>query len=243
MQRANLPQKNYTELDQKGPYVSAVILPEFSYEPVASPTSYIIAEYNLLNTVSIVIGRPLDARLVDNDSFALAVRCQGPGNITLRYVLTPKEDLALLYPEYDGQTIYQDGVLEVWVRSANTTYAQLTSDVTIYTNVVDLLQSGEWDNQEEDPLTLEATLFSEVTTGDTNPFSDPMLLAGFGSGIGTAFPPLLGLPVSTVGLTGIGSPEGVVVASGGEWYYDTAMEQFYYKASGTETNTGWIFVV
>lgn len=242
MQRYNFPQKTIEPLAGLGPYRSAVILPSFNYETRESATSYIVAEYNLLNTSSITIARPLDDLLTDNDTFALAVRCQGPGNRTLRYVLTPKEDLALLYPEYNGQTIYQDGVLEVWVRSENAVTPQLAEDVTIYTNIVDQLVENETHNREVAPTTLVATEFDEVVTGPTNPFSDPLVLAGLGSGIGTAFPPLQGLPVTSVRHRGNGSPEGVVTASPNEWYYDELNEQFYCKDTGVSTNTGWIIV-
>lgn len=237
------PQKNVDPSTMMGPYRSAVILPAFTLEPIESTTSYIIAEFFLYNTASISIGYPLDDLLVDNDTFTLAVRCQGPGNVTLRYVLTPKEDLYLLYPEYNGHTIYQDGVLEVWVRAENVYYAQLASDVVIETNVLDRLTSQEYFNTAPSRLTLSPTTFADTPTGPTNPFSDDMELAGAGSGIGTAFPPLLELPVSTVGLSGVGSPEGVVTADVGDWYYDTFNQQFYYKETGDDTNTGWIFVV
>lgn len=41
--------------------------------------------------------------------------------------------------------------------------------------------------------------------------------------------------------SGSGSPEGAVSASPGATYVDTdAPTQFYYKASGVGTNTGWV---
>jgi hypothetical protein len=43
---------------------------------------------------------------------------------------------------------------------------------------------------------------------------------------------------STTLLTGVGSPEGVVVASPGRWYYDTLAGVRYLKVSGSG-NTGW----
>lgn len=241
MQRSATPQIDFARLNQLGPYRSSVILPAFEYAPTVQAISNIIAEYNLLNTSSITIGMPLADALTENDTFALAVRCQGPGNITQRYVLTPKIDLALLYPAYNGQTIYQDAVLEVWVRPENVYYAQLDEDVTIYTNILDRTTATEMFNTAPTPVTLEATEFSAVTTGPTNPFSDPLELAGLDSGIGTAFPSLNELPVAAVNLRGNGSPEGVVTATVGNWYYDETNEQFYYKETGTG-NTGWKLV-
>lgn len=47
---------------------------------------------------------------------------------------------------------------------------------------------------------------------------------------------------SQIPLTGTGSPEGVVVASVGRWYVDTAAsvgEGIYFKESG-DTDTGWV---
>jgi len=43
-------------------------------------------------------------------------------------------------------------------------------------------------------------------------------------------------------LTGSGSPEGVIIASAGRWYVDTASAAgtgIYFKQSG-EGNTGWV---
>lgn len=39
--------------------------------------------------------------------------------------------------------------------------------------------------------------------------------------------------------TGSGSPEGVVVGSPGDTYWDTSLSLFYLKVTGTATNTGW----
>lgn len=39
---------------------------------------------------------------------------------------------------------------------------------------------------------------------------------------------------------GSGSPEGVVVGSPGDTYLDTATNDFYAKATGSGTNTGWV---
>lgn len=40
--------------------------------------------------------------------------------------------------------------------------------------------------------------------------------------------------------SGSGSPEGVVTASPGATYVDTATGNFWTKKTGTATNTGWI---
>lgn len=42
---------------------------------------------------------------------------------------------------------------------------------------------------------------------------------------------------------GTGSPQGVVVASPGQFYWDTAAHQMWVKDSGTNTNTGWLLVL
>lgn len=39
--------------------------------------------------------------------------------------------------------------------------------------------------------------------------------------------------------TGTGSPEGSVVGSPGDTYWDTATGFYYIKVTGTATNTGW----
>lgn len=39
--------------------------------------------------------------------------------------------------------------------------------------------------------------------------------------------------------TGSGSPEGVVVGSPGDTYWDTLNDFYYVKVTGTATNTGW----
>jgi len=46
---------------------------------------------------------------------------------------------------------------------------------------------------------------------------------------------------STPPLTGVGSPDGVVVASAGRWYVDInpSPSDIYYKSTGDE-DTGWI---
>ena len=242
MQRFYDQQMTVESPGQFGPWRSAVILPAFFYTPTQHTSSYIIAEYFFMNTQSISIARPLDRILTENITFTLAVRCQGPGNVTLRYVLTRWDDLPLYYPDYNGHTLYQDAVLEVWVRAGSIYYAQLSEDVEIGTNIVDRFLPGECINQQESPRVLVATEFSNHPTGPTNPFSDPAVLAGHGSGIGTAFPPLHELPVSTVHLRGLGSPEGVVTATPGNWYYDDLNDQFYFKDTGTG-NVGWIIVV
>ncbi len=45
-------------------------------------------------------------------------------------------------------------------------------------------------------------------------------------------------PSASAGASGVGSPEGVVTASPGATYWDTAGQFFYVKDSGTG-NTGW----
>lgn len=52
-------------------------------------------------------------------------------------------------------------------------------------------------------------------------------LAGGGGGSGLTFS------------TGSGSPEGVVVGSPGDTYWDTLNDFYYVKVTGTATNTGW----
>lgn len=44
------------------------------------------------------------------------------------------------------------------------------------------------------------------------------------------------------GVTGVGSPEGVVTANAGTPYYDTAADSFWFKKSGTG-NTGWVQLI
>lgn len=43
-------------------------------------------------------------------------------------------------------------------------------------------------------------------------------------------------------LTGTGTPEGSVIASVGRWYVDTnaSPADIYFKATGDDTNTGWV---
>lgn len=44
------------------------------------------------------------------------------------------------------------------------------------------------------------------------------------------------------GLTGVGSPEGAVVAGPGTTYLDTSNNFFYAKGSGSG-NTGWVLLI
>lgn len=45
------------------------------------------------------------------------------------------------------------------------------------------------------------------------------------------------------GLVGTGSPEGVVTADPGTSYLDESTNSFWYKETGTDTNTGWIQLI
>lgn len=45
------------------------------------------------------------------------------------------------------------------------------------------------------------------------------------------------------GLSGSGSPQGSVTASPGQTYLDTATNDFWAKATGTGTNTGWVELI
>lgn len=45
------------------------------------------------------------------------------------------------------------------------------------------------------------------------------------------------------GLVGTGSPQGAVTANSGTGYLDTATGNFWWKASGTGTNTGWLELI
>lgn len=39
---------------------------------------------------------------------------------------------------------------------------------------------------------------------------------------------------------GVGSPEGAVVGSVGDIYFESGGDQFWYKKTGNATNTGWV---
>lgn len=44
------------------------------------------------------------------------------------------------------------------------------------------------------------------------------------------------------GLSGVGSPEGVVSANAGQTYFDTVAQTFWAKGTGTG-NTGWVELI
>lgn len=48
---------------------------------------------------------------------------------------------------------------------------------------------------------------------------------------------------SAGGLVGTGSPEGVVTADPGTSYLDESINSFWFKETGTGTNTGWIQLI
>lgn len=64
------------------------------------------------------------------DSYQLAVRCIGPSGDTLRYLLIEPTAGAILFPAYDGQTLYPTAVLEVWSVTGQP-LAEIDEDIVI----------------------------------------------------------------------------------------------------------------
>lgn len=176
------PTQQYRQADvtQSKLVTTKLILPAFSHTPTANDqVSSIAAEYECNNEVPFTIGMPLVKALRDNLTFTLAVRSADENGVTSRYVLKSTYNVTLLYPDYNGETINADAVLEIWTGAGIEDAAVLSAAVEIETNY----QTSQYSDSAFTPTTptdatLSATVFSAVTTGPTNPFSDPLILAG-----------------------------------------------------------------
>lgn len=154
-----------------------VNVPAFSYAN-ANTIPSILAEYEIGNTVSASIRRPMPDAVRKATTFALAVRCQNEDDTTVRYVLhRPAGFYGLLYPSYGGQALTAGAVFEVWsiVGITPAAAAAFTFQMGPFTfqpatpYILGLITPTE--------VTLAATTFVSTTTGPTNPFADAAMLA------------------------------------------------------------------
>lgn len=180
MVRTTNPQYRAEAVTQDQLVVTSTILPAFEHASVSNDeTSSIAAEYPFNNDYPFTIGIPLSRTLRNNVTFALAVRSTNPAGVTERYVLKSNYNVTLLFPTYSGQTIHANAVLEVWTGAGVDTAAELESDVTLDTNYLTQTKSNMAVTQvTPTDTTLVATVFTEVSTGPTNPFYDPLVLTG-----------------------------------------------------------------
>lgn len=180
MERTANPQYRLEAAEQSVLVITSTTLPAFEHESTSNDeTSSIAAEYPFNNDHPFTIGLPLPRDLRNNVTFALAVRSVNADNMVERYVLKTNYNVTLLYPTYSGQTLHANAVLEVWTGAGVDTAAELEEDIILTTNYFTRSKAnGNVTAIVPTDSTLEATVFTEVTTGATNPFSDPLLLAG-----------------------------------------------------------------
>lgn len=95
------------------PQFNTVTVPAFSYEH-SNVVAAIIAEAELGNADAVSIRLPLPEAVAENEAFALCARYTENSN-TYRYVLyKPDWFDGILWPEYTGQKLGADAVLEIW---------------------------------------------------------------------------------------------------------------------------------
>lgn len=95
--------------------------------PSAAPA--ILYEAPLPPTVQFSLDQPIGPEIMP-DSYQIAVRCTGPSGDTLRYLLVEPTVHAILFPAYDGQTLYPPATLEVW-SVTNEATAILDEDIVL----------------------------------------------------------------------------------------------------------------
>jgi hypothetical protein len=147
-------------------------------------TSTIVFEYPLTNTAKVSLGQPVMPDLTDT-SYLLAVRFQNAADETVRYVLYnhPDSGFAILYPTYEGQTIFPSAVIEVWANPAETTILA-SEDIAIKINTLTFYGDTGNSNSncfctplENGAITLVQTTMDPQATGPCNPFCDCLELA------------------------------------------------------------------
>ncbi len=113
-------QHHYRPIDTQQPVIvnqavpTKITLPAFSINNGEDDFSQLLAEADLDNLTTTTITLPLPDELIENTTFALAVRSTLDGN-TVRYLLhKPEAADGLLYATYTGQAIHPNATLEIW---------------------------------------------------------------------------------------------------------------------------------
>ena len=110
---AYIPSLQFGPADVRAPQFGEVTIPAFSYTH-AYVVAAIIAYYELPNTLSVTIRRPLADEVTENETFALCCSYTEDGQ-TFRYVLhKPIWFDGILFPTYTGQRLGPAARIEVW---------------------------------------------------------------------------------------------------------------------------------
>lgn len=98
---------------------SVLIIPAFALSAPWVGVSQLIAEFPIGNTMrNIALNLPIGAW---SDSFVAAVRFVSTAGYAQRFVLWSDPNAVLWYPQYNGELLGANAVLEVWNNSLSTT--------------------------------------------------------------------------------------------------------------------------
>lgn len=122
-----------------GPLFDVVTVPAFAAANPVSDAPTVVAEYGLNNAIPFSIRRPF-MPLLDDDTYAVAVRSVNASGGVSRYVLYQPDAMELLFPAYAGHTLQPSSVIEIWA-NPDDAVAVASGDLSITSNTATFANS------------------------------------------------------------------------------------------------------